>query len=188
MPLLIVPVLFVLAMLLLIPVSLIQRYRVGTSRQRARGWLAGLNLVGLALSTFLFLLSAAITSLWVPEALLYTAGGLATGFVLGLFGLWLTRWEPGVGSLHYTPNRWLVLGITLVVTLRIGYGFWRGWESWRAGISGGSWFVASGIAGSLAAGAIVLGYYLVYWIGVRRRLRRLAPVTWKGPRSSSRKY
>ena len=51
MPLLIVPVLFVLAMLLLIPVSLIQRYRVGTSRQRARGWLAGLNLVGLLLET-----------------------------------------------------------------------------------------------------------------------------------------
>ena len=176
MPLLIVPLLLVLAMLLLIPVSLVQRYRVGTSRQRARGWLAGLNLAGLFLSTILFLVSAAITSLWVPEALLYTAGGLAGGFVLGGLGLGLTRWEPGPGTLHYTPNRWLVLAITLVVTLRIGYGFWRGWESWRAGISGGSWFVASGIAGSLAAGAVVLGYYLVYWIGVRRRLRRQPPV------------
>lgn len=176
MPLLIVPVLFVLAMLLLIPVSLIQRYRVGTSRQRARGWLAGVNLFGLLLSTFLFLLSAAITSVWVPEALAYTAGGLAAGFVLGFLGLWLTRWETGPGTLHYTPNRWLVLGITLMVTLRIGYGFWRGWESWRAGISGGSWFIASGVAGSLAAGAIVLGYYLVYWIGVRRRLRRIAHI------------
>ena len=176
MPLLVVPLLFVLAMLLLIPVSLIQRYRVGTSRQRARGWLAGLNLFGLLLSTFLFLLSAAITSIWVPEALVYTGGGLAAGFVLGFLGLGLTRWEPGPGTLHYTPNRWLVLGITLMVTLRIGYGFWRGWESWRAGISGGSWFVASGVAGSLAAGAIVLGYYLVYWIGVRRRLRRVAHI------------
>lgn len=176
MPLLLVPLLFVLAMLLLIPVSLIQRYRVGTSRQRARGWLAGLNLFALLLSTFLFLLSAAITSVWIPEALLYTAGGLATGFVLGLLGLWLTRWERGPGTLHYTPNRLLVLGITLMVTLRIGYGFWRGWESWRAGLSGGSWFVASGVAGSLAAGAIVLGYYLVYWIGVRRRLRRVAHI------------
>ena len=176
MPLLLVPLFFVLAMLLLIPVSLIQRYRVGTSRQRARGWLAGLNLAGLALSMVLFLLSAAITSIWVPEALSYTAGGLATGALLGLLGLWLTRWEPSAGTLHYTPNRWLVLAITLTVTLRIGYGFWRGWESWRAGISGGSWFVASGLAGSLAAGAIVLGYYLVYWIGVRRRLRRIAHI------------
>jgi hypothetical protein len=176
LPLLLVPIFFVLAMLLLIPVSLIQRYRVGTSRQRARGWLAGLNLAGLALSMVLFLISAAITSIWVPQALTYTAGGLAAGVVLGFFGLWLTRWEPSAGTLHYTPNRWLVLAITLTVTLRIGYGFWRGWESWRAGISGGSWFVASGLAGSLAAGAIVLGYYLVYWIGVRRRLRRIAHI------------
>jgi hypothetical protein len=175
-PLLLVPLFFVLAMLLLIPVSLIQRYRVGTSRQRARGWLAGVNLAGLALSMVLFLISAAITSIWVPEALTYTAGGLATGALLGVLGLWLTRWEPSAGTLHYTPNRWLVLAITLTVTLRIGYGFWRGWESWRAGISGGSWFVASGLAGSLAAGAIVLGYYLVYWIGVRRRLRRIAHI------------
>jgi hypothetical protein len=27
----------------------------------------------------------------------------------------------------------------------------------------------------MAAGAIVLGYYLAYWFGVRRRLRRLHP-------------
>jgi hypothetical protein len=75
--------------------------------------------------------------------------------------------------LHYTPNRWLVLAITLVVTARVLYGFWRAWESWRAGLSEGSWFVAAGVAGSMAAGAVVLGYYLVYWIGVRRRLRRV---------------
>jgi hypothetical protein len=176
MPLLVVPVLLVLAMLLLIPISLIQRYRVGTSRQRARGWLAGLNLLALATSTVLFLVSAAITSFWIPEALLYTTGGLGAGFLLGMVGLWLTRWEVGPGTLHYTPNRLLVLGITLVVTVRIAYGFWRSWESWRAGLTGGSWFVTSGVAGALAAGAVVLGYYLVYWIGVRRRLRRLAPL------------
>jgi len=29
-----------------------------------------------------------------------------------------------------------------------------------------------GVAGSLAAGAVVLGYYLSYWLGIRRRLRR----------------
>lgn len=39
-------------------------------------------------------------------------------------------------------------------------------------MQGESWFVAAGVAGSMAAGAVVLGYYLVYWIGVRRRYRR----------------
>ena len=40
MPLLIVPVLVILAVIALIPVSLVQRYRMATARQRARGWLA----------------------------------------------------------------------------------------------------------------------------------------------------
>ena len=174
MPLLLVPVLLVLLMVALIPISIVQRYRVGTSRQRARGWLAAINLVGLALSAGMFLVSAAIASVWVPAALTYTAAGLAGGMLLGVIGLWLTRWEPKIDALYYTPNRWLVLSITLVVTARIGYSFWRGWQSWQAGMSGGSWFVEAGVAGSMAAGAIVLGYYLAFWFGLRRRLRRHA--------------
>ena len=177
MPLLIVPVLVVLALIALIPVSLVQRYRMGTSRQRARGWLAAINLVGLSLSSILFLVSAAVTSIWVPDALKYTAAGLGTGCILGIVGLALTRWEPGTGYLHYTPNRLLVLAVTLVVTARVLYGFWRGWHSWRAGLHDESWFVVAGVAESMAAGAVVLGYYLAYWIGVRRRIRRHA-----GPR------
>jgi hypothetical protein len=54
----------------------------------------------------------------------------------------------------------------------VAYGFWRSWHAWRAGIEGGSWYVAAGVAGSMAAGAVVLGYYFSYWFGVRRRLRR----------------
>lgn len=177
MPLLILPLLIVFAlfaMVALIPLSLVQRYRVGTARQRARSWLATINLAGLTLSAVLFLTSAALTTLWVPGTLTYTASGLAAGIALGMLGLWLTRWEPSVDALHYTPNRLLVLGVMLVVTARLLYGFWRGWESWRAGMEGQSWFVAAGVAGSMAAGAVVLGYYLAYWLGVRRRIRRHA--------------
>ena len=172
MPLLIIPVLVVLALIVLVPISIVQRYRVGTSRQRARGWLTALNLGALTLSALLFLVSAAFTNIWVPDALRYTVGGLGAGCLLGIAGLWLTRWEPSLGALHYTPNRLLVLAITLLVAVRVMYGFWRGWESWRAGVSGESWFVAAGVAGSMAAGAIVIGYYLTYWFGVRRRLKR----------------
>ena len=172
MPLLIIPVLVVLALIALIPISIAQRYRVGTSRQRARGWLAALNLAGLSASAVLFLVSAIFTNIWVPDAFRYTVGGLGAGCLLGLVGLWLTRWEPSIGALHYTPNRLLVLAITLLVTARVLFGFWRGWESWRAGVEGESWFVAAGVAGSMAAGAVVIGYYLAYWMGVRRRLKR----------------
>jgi hypothetical protein len=171
-PLLVVAVLVVLAVVALMPLALVNRYRMGTSRRRARGWLATINVAGTALSVVLFLAGAAVTSIWVPDAFTYTTAGLAAGCVLGALGLSLTRWEPAPGALHYTPNRWLVLGITLLVTARLAYGFWRGWHTWRAGIEGASWVAASGVAGSMAAGAVVLGYYLVYWMGVRRRLRR----------------
>jgi len=170
-PLLILLVLVILAFVALIPIALVQRYRRGVARQRARGWLISVNLVGLALSIMMFLLSSAVTSIWLHPALVYTLAGLATGFVLGVVGLWMTRWEPTNDGIYYTPNRWLVLTITLVVTGRVLYGFWRAWHTWRAGLEDASWVAAAGVAKSMAAGAIVLGYYFVYWIGVRRRLR-----------------
>ena len=171
MPLLILLVLVILAFVALIPIALVQRYRRGVARQRARGWLISVNLVGLALSIMMFLLSSVVTSIWLHPALAYTLAGLATGFVLGVVGLWMTRWEPTNDGIYYTPNRWLVLTITLVVTGRVLYGFWRAWQTWRAGLEDASWVAAAGVAKSMAAGAIVLGYYFVYWIGVRRRLR-----------------
>ena len=177
MPLLVLPLLILLALaalLLLIPVSLVQRYRVGTSRQRARGWLVAINYLGLLLSAVIVVSTAAVTTLWVPGTLTYTASGLCLGVVLGVAGLWLTRWESSVDALHYTPNRLLVLSITLLVAGRLLYSAWRGWHSWSAGIHGGSWFVAAGVPGSMAAGAVVLGYYLTYWTGIRRRYRRHA--------------
>ena len=165
--------LVMLAAIALMPLSLVQRYRLGTSRRQARGWFITLNFAGILLSVVVFLLGAAVTNVWVPDAFKYALTGFAGGCALGIAGLVLTRWETSPGSLFYTPNRWLVLAITLVVTARIGYGFWRTWQAWRAAEGDTSWIAASGVAGSLAAGAVVLGYYLTYWFGVRRRLTRL---------------
>lgn len=174
MPLLVIPVLVVLAILVLIPIGIVQRYRTGTRRQRARPWLATLNIAALTVSAAIFILVATLTNVWVPDALPYAAAGFAAGSLLGLLGLGLTTWEHGLAALHYTPNRPLVLALTLVITARILYGFWRAWTSWREGLSGESWFVEAGVAGSMAAGAVVIGYYLVYWLGVRRQLRHAA--------------
>jgi hypothetical protein len=109
--------------------------------------------------------------LWIPDAFRDALAGFGIGALLGLFGVALTRWEHTPGGLHYTPNRWLVLGVTTVVAGRLAFGFWRTWQSWHA-TGGGSWAVQSGAAGALAAGALVLGYYLLYWMGVRRRVVR----------------
>jgi hypothetical protein len=168
--LLALPLLMVLALTILMPLSLVQRYRVGTSRRRVRGWLALANIAAMAFAVVFFLTVTAAVGLWVPGAFTSSLAGLAAGAVLALLGLWLTRWEPTTQGLHFTPNRWLVLGITLLVTARILYGLWRAWHAWRLGLDDGTWFAAAGVAGSFAAGALVLGYYLTYWVGVRRRL------------------
>jgi hypothetical protein len=173
-PLVLLAAVLLLAPVFLMPLSLVLRYRAGTARRRARGWVAAVNIAGLAVSVALFLAGAAITSLWAPHAFSYSLLGLGGGIVLGIFGLWLSRWEPSPEGLHYTPNRPLVLAVTLVFTARVLYGLWRAWHAWRAAPGEASWLAAFGIAGSLAAGAVVLGYYLAYWFGVRARLRRHA--------------
>src|SRR3954469_1221300 len=111
MPVLVLLVLLVLLPLLVIalmPFILIQRYRMGSARRQARRWVATLNLALMALSVCCFLTGAAITSIWIPNALRGAAAGIVAGVGLGLVSLVLTRWEPTPATLHYTPNRWLV--------------------------------------------------------------------------------
>jgi hypothetical protein len=162
----------VLAVIALIPISIVQRYRMGTARRLARGWVATLNLVALTFSAVLVLISAALTSVWVSDALRFTAMGLAAGMLLGAIGIWLTRWEAAPQALHYTPPRLLVLLVTSIVTARILFGFWRTWRLWESGTVRPAWFVGAEVAGTMAAGAVVLGYYLAFWFGVRHRLAR----------------
>jgi hypothetical protein len=129
-----------------------------------------LNVFATCLSALLFLVGAAVTTVWVPRAFSSALMGLAGGCVLGLIGIWLSRWEAAPGSLHYTPNRWLVLGITLVVAGRVIYGALRAWYAWGGVADDASLVAAFGIPGSLAAAATVLGYYLSFSIGVRFRI------------------
>jgi hypothetical protein len=162
----------VFGFVLALPFSLVQRYRVGKARRPGRLWAVALNLAILVFSIPLFVWTAAVTNLWVPNALRYALIGLAVGIVVGLLGLALTKWEKSARTLYYTPNRWLILVITLAVTARLLYGFWRGWQAWSVDRSGESWLAAAGIAGSLSVGAVVLGYYLSYSAGVCWRLIR----------------
>src|SRR5262245_20273545 len=119
-----------LAAIALIPLSLVLRYRAGTVRRPSRRWVNTLNVVMLTLSAGVFLIVAAMTNVWVPRAFLYALSGLGAGAVLGAIGLVLTRWETTGRTMHFTPNRWLVLVLTLVIATRVLYGFWRSWHAW----------------------------------------------------------
>ena len=161
-------------MVVMIPFGIVMRYRAGTSRRPARAWMISLNLYAVTISTVIFLAGAAISSSWIPRAFTWSAMGLLAGFAAGAAGLFLTRWEITPHSFHYTPSRLLVISLTLVVMARLLYGFWRAWHAWQTTTDTASWIAQSGAAGSMAAGAAILGYYLIYWAGVRRR------VAWHG--------
>lgn len=161
-----------LAVMAAMPLILIQRYRAGTARRLARPWFATLNVIVMVFSAAFFLIAAAVTNAWVPDAFMSAVTGMAVGSLLGVIGLWLSRWEATPRALHYTPNRWLVLVITLAVTARVLYGFWRGWMAVRGGVDEASFMTAFGVAGSLGVAAVVLGYYLAYGLGLRRRIRK----------------
>jgi hypothetical protein len=161
----------ILALVITMPLSLVMRYRAGTARRLGRTWVATINLLMIALSAAVFLWAAAITNFWIPNAFPYSLFGLVSGGVLGLLGLALTRWEATAQVIHYTPNRWLILAITLAVTIRLIYGLWRIWHAWHVTGPDSSWLAAAGVPGSMAVGAIVIGYYFTYSAGVRWRLR-----------------
>ena len=174
MPLLLIPLLLlaiVLLWLLLMPLALWQRYRRGHARRRAVPWAVRVNAWLLAGSTALFALGAWLIGSWVDGALLHAMAGLGGGVVLGIVGLWLTPFEPGPGGLFYAPNRWLVLAVTLLVAARLGFGLWRAGSCGDGGAGHEAWLAQQ--AGLLAVGGLLLGYYLAYTWGVRRRLVRL---------------
>ena len=173
MPVIFIALLFFGGLIFSMPLLLVLRYRAGTMRRRGRKWAATFNLVSLFISTALFLWLAAVTTLWVPKAFTYSLAGFVGGCLLGLTGLAITRWEQTPQGLYFTPNRGLVLLLTLAVTARLLYGLWRIWHAWRAAGANDSWLATAGIAGSMAVGAVVLGYYFAYSVGVRWRLRKL---------------
>lgn len=175
MPLLAVAVVFVVViifMVIMLPLSIALRFRASSKQRRAWGWLISLNLVAALISSAILLVTAAVSNAWIPNAFRYTLIGSACGFALGFVGLGLSRWETTAQGVHYTPNRWLILLLTLIVTTRIFYGFWRAWHAWQTTPAGASWLAASGAAGSMGAGAAVLGYYVIYWAGLQRRVKR----------------
>jgi hypothetical protein len=85
----------------------------------------------------------------------------------------MTRWEKQPEGLFYTPSRWLALLVTLAIAARFVYGWWHATHSGSSAPGGQHWLVtASGTQLSLAVAAGLIGYYLVYSIGVRLLVTR----------------
>jgi hypothetical protein len=172
MPLLLLLPLLLLAVAtlwaLLLPVSLWLRYRNGRARRRAQGWGIRLNAWLLLASTGAFLLTAAIAAQWREDALRDGGLGLLAGVAVGIVGLWLTRFERDAEGFHYTPNRWLVLALTIVVAARLVLGLAATWNATfgSATAPAGAWHAG----GLWALAGLLLGYWLATTWGLRARL------------------
>lgn len=173
MPLLLLFPLLVLALFslwaLLLPFSMWARYASGKARRRAHGWVVRINTWMLTASLPIFMLSAWIGARWMPDAVRDAGVGLLVGCLLGILSLWLTRFEHDNGGFHYTPNRWLVLGLTLLVAARLGAGLWLTWRHLAASGAdpAAAWLQARGWMG---VAGVLFGYYLAYGWGLRARL------------------
>ena len=155
--------------LVLLPVSLWARYRSGRARRRAQGWVVRANAWLFALSVPLFLGPAWIAGHWWPQAPLDALLGLLAGIALGALGLALTRFEHDAAGFHFTPNRWVVLALIVVVAARIVAGLVLAVAP-MLGHSldfDGGWLRGGGLLG---IAGLLLGYHGSYAWGLRARL------------------
>jgi hypothetical protein len=153
--------------------SLALRYRAGTARRQARRWVASMNVWMTSFSAVFFLSFTLLLSFWVTSAFRFALIGICLGGILGLLGLALTRWESRPEGLFYTPSRWLAFLIVLAIAARVVYGWWRATHPGSSAPGDQHWLTtASGTQLSLAIAAGLIGYYLVYSIGVRLLLTR----------------
>lgn len=157
----------------LLPLSLWQRYRYGRSRRMARGWLLAFNAWSLLVSVALFGVVSAFGLIWWPDSLVGAGLGLLAGSVLGLLGVWLTRWEVAPQGVFYQPNAWLALLLVAIVAGRIVLGLVQMVQYWRADSMPATHALLSGHGSLLAVAGLLLGYYLVYAWCVKWRVTRL---------------
>lgn len=175
MPLLLIPLAFLILMTLwvvLLPLSIWQRYRVGRSRRLVRPWLVNFNAWCLLLATGIFVVMNAILGAWFPDQLVQALAGILVGMLLGIIALWTSRFEWQPQGLFYQPNPWIILGLMVVVVGRIALSVLQiaqqGAAWWHDNPLDSDWH-----AGIVALAGLLLGYALSYAWGLRRRLRRL---------------
>ena len=128
MPLLLIPLVilaFALLMALLLPFSLVQRYRLGKQRRKVWPWLNSANAWLMLVSAVMLAFSAWMATRWLPDALWMAMVGFLCGIALGLLNLAVSRREPLAEGYYLTPNAAIVLGLTLLVAARLVLAIWQ---------------------------------------------------------------
>lgn len=140
------------------------RSNFGTQPWRPRRTLLRLGILSIAL------IALTTVAVLYPNARLGIGVGVLIGGLLGGLSLQHTHTQLLDGSYLYTPNPWIGGALSLLLLGRL---------AWRMGSgalsAGGAQMSQKPSVLTLAIAATLVGYYLVYGIGLSLRMRALAP-------------
>jgi hypothetical protein len=156
------------ALTFIIPIfiwSIYRRIKRNVGRQRLRLWRVILSLTIFSLLVVVFVSYAlAMGHYKVLSGLL---AGLATGIPVAFWGLKLTRFEFTSDGNYYTPNVYLGVGLSVLLTGRIIYRLLVLNNSMPAMVNPPPQFMQSAL--TLYLFGVAAGYYLTYYTGVSFR-------------------
>jgi hypothetical protein len=155
---------------LLLPVAIVQRYRMGRARRRVQPFFVRANAWLTALSAVLFVLGAWLLQGWVIDAVRDAVAGIAIGVALGWIGLRFDRFEWTDRGLFRTPHRGFLLLLTGVLAARVLVGLLLAWQA-LPGDGWGGWLDRGGLLG---VAGVLLGHALATTWGLRARIARHA--------------
>ena len=115
-----------------------------------------------------------------PTMLLAAAAGAIPGAVLGLVGIHYTRIEATADGRYYTPNAWVGGAVSALFLTRVAGRLVTIYQVTSTAAASGEAMPVSGLKKSpltLAIFVVLVGYYGVYYSGVLRRARQVAPAS-----------
>jgi len=105
------------------------------------------------------------------------AAGLTCGAVLGYVGLRHTRFEVTSAGRYYTPHTYMGLAVTALFVGRLIYRFLSVYDGTvPAGAAARGFGAYQANPFTLAAFGVLVGYYVLYYLGVLQRTR-VSPVS-----------
>jgi len=125
----------------------------------------------------------------LTDWLLTTAivAGLATGMLLGYYGLRHTRFEATEAGSFYTPHTYIGVVLTALFLGRFAFRFLKGYSDAHAAMQTSGNPLAAYQRSPLTLGlfGLLIGYYAYYNVGVVRRSRALADSSATGSPTAS---
>ncbi|KRD34898.1 hypothetical protein ASE35_09225 [Lysobacter sp. Root916] len=137
------------------------RSQFGRQAYRPRRALVRLTILSVAMLALIF------GAVMLPHVWPGVLAGSLIGAAIGVFALRHTHVEPCMKDAYYTPNPWIGGALSLLLIGRLA---WR----WAGGAFSSGMPTSQASPLTMAIAATLVGYYLVYGIGLRRQIRRPA--------------